>query len=1106
MSAPTGRPPLSAAQAAAVDAGAGAFVDAGAGSGKTTVLVERYLRAVTERNLQPGQVLAVTFTTRAAGEMRERIRARLRDEGRDDLVPLVETGWIGTIHSACRRILVEHADAAGFARGPRVADEVEAVLLRDAAFDRALVELLDAAGDEGLRLTAAYGRDRLRDIALGILAGARLRGVAPRAPVGDGAADLATALVTLRSTAAEMLAEEGERGARRREAAVDLLAHLDRDPEPLELADLGAYDRGSSAHRAALADVELAARDAIAAELAAPLQLLLDRLDAAYRAAKDDAGAVDNDDLQLLARRLLEDHPAVRDGLRDRFREVMVDEFQDTDALQNGILRLLRHPETPLLVVGDEEQAIYGFRGAEVEVFRAERALADADATTAVVSLHENRRSVPPLLDAVNAMFAREPRLGHRPLAPTRDAPDDDDPVVEVVIGVGDAIDAGREAEAQLVARRLRELVDAGACREGDIAVLFRAGTRAPLYERALREEGLRTVSSTGRGFLQREPVGDVLAMLRVLWNRYDDLALLTCLASPMAGISNDGLALLRATVEWEFADALDDPGRAGLSDDDLARVLGLRDAIARLRPLAGRRGLGDLVAAVVAETGYDLASLTRPDGAERMANLEKLERVARAFEAARGADLPGFVTAIESGRLDGQLRTEGVIASEGGDAVRLMTIHQAKGLEFPVVVVADTAARPPAESRSSLVAADGRVAAVVPASTGRRCPTRAFEELAAEAADAAEGESHRLAYVACTRARDRLLISGARGAKTAGGTTLAWLLGLLDESGDEIGERIADVDGGRVRVVVAERPDDAEADVEPPPPVPVLDDGRPQLAFDVDAVAVGEPTGPRAAAVAEEVVLAPLAPLPAPGGAAPPRLSYSALDLHRRCPYRFRLEVVLGLPSPRAGGAAPIGDAVHRAIELGGDADPAALLPPHAEEGAPAEARAALARWRRSPLGERLGGRGDVRHEEPFLLDLGGATVTGRFDLAADEGSRLLIGDVKVAPLRGRTADERRDEGYGAQERLYALAALEAGRAEVEVAFQWLGDDEAATACATRTFTAADRDDLRRELEQRVADALAGPWPATPSPVACTGCPALGLLCAGPDLADGGA
>ncbi len=1092
-------PALSPAQSAAVHAPDGVFVDAGAGSGKTTVLVERYIRSVTDRNHLPSQVLAVTFTTRAAGELRERIRARLRGEEREDLIPLVEGGWIGTIHAACRKILAEFPEEAGLTRGLRVADQVETVLLRDDAFEQALTGMLHELGDDGLMLVASYGRDRLRDIALELLTGARVRGLSPLAPTGIATqAELMVAVVELQS-AAEVMSTAGtdsDQAVRRRLAALDLLDLLARDPLPLELADLSLYARGDAAYQALIGEVEFAARDVVATTLHVPLQVLLDRFAAAYDTAKQAVGAVDNDDLQLRTRALLEGNQQVREALQERFKEILVDEFQDTDSLQNAIISLLRAPTTPMLVVGDEQQAIYGFRGAEVEVFRAERHRANGDDLVEVVSLHENYRSIPPVLAAINGIFSREERFAHRPLTASRSHAGTE-PVVELLIGAGDSINEARQIEATLVARRLRELVDAGQCRAGEIAVLFRAGTRALIYEQALRAEGLPTVSSTGRGFLQRQPVADVVAMLRVLWNRYDDLALLTCLASPMAGVSNDGLALMRAAVEWEFSDALENLGPVGLKDDDLARAITLRDAIARLRTLAGRIGLGDLVGSIVAETRYDLAILALTDGAERMANLEKLRRVAWAYDQARGPDLAGFVRAIESGRLDRELQTEGVIASEDDDAVRLLTVHQSKGLQFSVVVVADTAARTPAEGRPALVTAEGVSAAIVPATTNARCVTRALESAIAAAREASERESHRVTYVACTRAENRLIIAGARGGKVESSSTLGWLLGLIDDDG-AIGTRVLELDTARIAVEVS---DQQVGPLLPPPAREdtvefVLDDGGPQLALDVEAA--GTHNG------GTEVELSPLQPLPLADEWLAPVLSYSALDLFERCSYRFHVEYMLGVSSGQAGGAAAVGKAVHAAIELGEDIDAGVLLleeDPEAPVADQQKARDALRRWLASPMQARFAGLADVRHEQAFLLRLGAATVTGRFDLTAVDGDRLVIGDVKVGGLHGKTPDERRNHGYVVQEEVYALAALESGYGSVEVLYQWLGDDEAAGVLAARTYDAHERVALRDRLETRAAAALQGPWHATPSKQSCPDCPALGMLCAGMDL-----
>ena len=1098
MSAGIAAPPLSPAQAEAVEADAGVFVDAGAGSGKTTVLVERYLRALLVRNRLPAQVLAVTFTRRAAGELQERIRGRLRHEGRGDLIPQLEAGWIGTIHAACQRILVEFADQAGLPTPLAVADEVQAVLLREAAFARAVDETVHDLGDDGLRLVATYGVYDLKAVATDLLLGARLRGRPVTAPPGAGSPDeLAAAIAAAAASARELLEHEtgaSDRSAKRRQCAGDLLDLIARDPDPIEFTVLDDLAYGSAEHKELLAAVERAARDLIAAEVRVPLQHLLDRYAAAYAEGKAAAGCLDQDDLLERTLELLERDAAVRAVLQERFRDVMVDEFQDTDGLQARILELLRAPDASFLAVGDEKQAIYGFRGADVEVFRGVRETARGDERTVVVDLAENRRSVPPLLDAVNALFAREPRFAHRPLIPVLGYDGDpDDALVEVLLGAAGKVDDARVIEADLVARRLRELVDAGACEPSDIAVVLRTGSNSAVYEEALRAAGFDTVASTGRGFLDRQPVNDVLAMLRVLWNRYDDGALLTCLASPMAGVSNDGLALMRATAErWEFDRAMEDLSAVGLRAEDLDRALALREAISRLRVAAGRLGLADLIAEIVAVTRYDLAMLVLPDGEARMANIEKLRRVAQAFEDARGADLPGFVQAIDSGSLDGQLKVEGVLASEDTDAVRLMTIHDAKGLQFPVVVVADTAWAPPSDRAAAVVPVTGDPAAVVPTSSGRRGATDALDALIAERRSIAELEGHRITYVACTRAERRLIISGAHTSRLSDASALGWLLGLLDDDAAP-GERVLDVDGARIAMRVSDAP------VEPVEPAPsetveyVVDDGAPQLTMDYGAVGAVEPTSDHG--------LPPLAPLPDGDPWEPPMLSYSALEQLESCAYRFQVERLMGLPATRAGRSAAVGKAVHRAIEVGDDADVAALLrleDPEAGAADEAAARAALARWQASPLAARLAGLADVRHEAPFLLRLGEAIVTGRFDLVGADGDRLVVGDLKVAPLGDATAEERRDRGYRIQEAVYALAALEAGHPEVEVAYQWIGDDASAAQLAHRVFAQADRERLREELEAAAHRALHGPWEATPPPFGCAECPAFRVLCAG--------
>ena len=290
--------------------------------------------------------------------------------------------------------------------------------------------------------------------------------------------------------------------------------------------------------------VERAALDELARRDRDLLQRLLQAFAKAYRAAKDNDSALDFEDLQLYARDLLVGNAEIRDRERWRLRSIMVDEFQDTNRLQCELVDLLAGEE--LFFVGDEFQSIYRFRHADVEVFRERR-----EQTGGVLALTENYRSRPEVLEVINHLFSADFGTSFQPLSAAGRFPDPAfGPAVELLVTDKSTYsDTGvhwRKAEAQHVARRLREIVDAGEATPGEIVLLFAAGTDARLYEEELRALDLPTFRATGRDYYSRQQVVDLLAYLRLLQNRYDDEALVTVLASPFVGVSNDALVLLR--------------------------------------------------------------------------------------------------------------------------------------------------------------------------------------------------------------------------------------------------------------------------------------------------------------------------------------------------------------------------------------------------------------------------------------------------------------------------------------------------------------------------------------------------------------------------------
>jgi ATP-dependent helicase/nuclease subunit A len=364
-------------QQAAVEATGEVFVSAGAGTGKTAVLVERFVRAVCDRGLHVDSILVITYTRRAAGELRTRIRAALAERGRQDLARELDGAWISTIHGFCLRLLKSYPFAAGLDPRFRELDDAQGAVLRSEAFKQALAEFCAEDEPDRLRLLATYGADGLRRMLTGVYetlrsAGRDLDLAMEILPELEGrVAELHDAA---RSLADDPSATEIQRGN-----AEQVLALLDRDTRPDRLMDLSGF-RASGERAASYEEgrkaVEQAALDEAAIRDRVLLQELLTRFAAAYSEAKARESALDFEDLQLHARNLLRDNESIRDRESLRFRSIMVDEFQDTNRLQCDLVDLLRSPDAELFFVGDEFQSIYGFRHADVGVFRSWRARA----------------------------------------------------------------------------------------------------------------------------------------------------------------------------------------------------------------------------------------------------------------------------------------------------------------------------------------------------------------------------------------------------------------------------------------------------------------------------------------------------------------------------------------------------------------------------------------------------------------------------------------------------------------------------------------------------------------------------------------------------------
>lgn len=1175
-------------QAAAIERRVGDLaLHAGAGAGKTTVLVERFARSVLDDGIDVRRLLCITFTEKAAGELRRRIRARLVELGALEAARQLDGAWISTIHGFCARILRAHALAAGVDPAFEVLDRNSSLELAEGAFEVALEELADGSA-AARTLIAAHSPAALRAAILGCWGELRARGQArPSLPALEQPPDWRAALVRLGEARAALAAQLGEiaaPGARVRQA----LARLERcaellreavsgepsagadcgaEPDALALTELDAIalPAGNGAalatadaerYRAALSHVRRAREHQLAARAHALLGELLSRFGARYAERKRQAGGVDFEDLELLCAQLLE-RPELRAHYRERFQRVMVDEMQDTNAVQLALIE--RIASGRLFTVGDAQQAIYGFRHADVELF--ERRGAQLAARGAQASLQINFRARPELLERINEAFATLID-GYRPLLAGRQEAsrgandggrgaldlagqrDGTGPVELLIADKGADWECEgpaapwRVAEADALAARLAALCSAGQA-AGEMVVLLRAATDMRLYEQALERAGVPTYTIGGRGYWSHPQVIDLLCYLRALANPRDEEALLGLLVSPLVGASYDALVLAVAAARERQLDPwglLRDPGDAldALDDRQRLRLQSFAAWFESERGLAWRLGPATLIERAIEASGYDLAVLAMRGGERRWANVRKLLRLALTHESQAGPDLAGFLALVRrrAAGLGGGEDREGEAPVEGDalDAVRLMTIHRAKGLEFEVVCVADLGRAPARFSELMAVGRDGRFGVrVAEPGTDRALPALHYDVLAEERRRREQAEERRLHYVAVTRARERLILSGALrlDRPTAGAAPMSWLAPAFLPELHRLVEEQQGVGANGVAFRFL-RPAAQPAAAAPAAAAAAAAAAAPAAAAPA-APGASPPVAPCLAAqpVHHLAESGPAALACAPGPLAAAHsgaltLSYSALAEHMRCGLRFYVERVLGLPPARRdrlcaasgqahdhqGGldASQRGSLIHELLQRWDLRRPtppsvemALALAPHCQPWEANELVGLLARFAATPLRARLARAPERWAEQQFAFLLGRTLVRGAFDvLARERGGGMLVVDYKSDRLHGRSPEQAFAAAYGPQRLIYALAALRAGAPGVEVAHVFL---EAPEEPVSASFSCADIKRLEHDLTTLAQPLLAGRHPVCEQPhlALCRDCPAAGGLCPHP-------
>ena len=712
-------------------------VVAGPGSGKTRVLTERFAWLVETHGVEPDAILAITFTEKAANEIKSRLIQRFtgRPEARQTR-EAIERAWVSTIHGFCARVLQENAIRAGLPPDFKVLDQAAADRLEreaaEASLDamyreqpermRRLLEALDlSTQDDGRQpdlaesLVVVY--DSMRSSGIGEI------------PATTLTPDCLQVARELANSLATGPTPRGADGPRLREWASQFLAQPNLDT--LTRFDFNLNKVGKNAAASRLKNEILPALQSQLigkwyADLRDLLSAAIVRIDATYRAKKRQESAVDFADLEEFTVALLESDEAVQLEIAGRFEHVLMDELQDTNRLQWRLVNLLR---TSFFGVGDINQSIYGFRHADPEVFAEYRD--ELRSTGAEIDeLKENHRSRAEILATVSSMLD-----GQQGIEPRRlEARAEFKPAsiaVERLVGRGED---SQEAEADLVAARIRHFKDSGEFGYRDIAVLVRTLSSTAPFERAFDRLSIPFLLTGGRTFLEARETRDLLALLAVLVNPLDEIPLVGVLRGPLVGLSDHRIFEMtregwRAEFERRFG---------------------------RVRELAGFVAPDRLIAMALDQCGYTTGLSERS-----RANVEKLLAWLRREFRDRPRPLAELLDDLEALRW-----TQSVAEApppDAGDVVRMMTIHAAKGLEFPVVFVSALHRMP--DRRRPVIAVSGDFGLGVKwrnPVTGQGCSDPVHGEVMQQMEIKEKAEENRLLYVAMTRAQDRLILSYA--------------------------------------------------------------------------------------------------------------------------------------------------------------------------------------------------------------------------------------------------------------------------------------------------------------------------------------------------------
>lgn len=699
-------------------------VNAGAGTGKTKVLTERFIEILENGDLEKDKevegIVAITFTKKASQEMIDRIRKEIRNNFSRDFKWTryyrdMEKSNISTIHSFCANVLRENPIEAKIDPLFEVLEDYTSAKLLKESIGQVLSEELEE-NEEVYKMLRVFRRntlDILIDDFYGVYNTIRTVGLSFEEVKKNSLEYLnglkieESDLKTIKETFLYLM-DNLVKNSKIYKLIEDptWISFLNIDYAEQELPKILAYlydNMGTSSKepekilllKSTLEKTMLGSERSNLWIYNSVLDLLIE-IDLIYSLKKKEIKGLDYDDLQIMTSNLL-DNEVIRKKYQERYRYIMVDEYQDTNELQKNIIYKLatvdsKLDKSNLFIVGDPKQSIYGFRGADIDVFYEVVKDIKEVSKGETITLEKNYRTVGTVLNFINNIFGKLMTGNYDSLSGFWKSENQIDVEIlenaelEVAQGQGQS-EYYRHYEAELIAKRIKQLVSRGEFKYGDFAMLFRATTRNYIYEEALKKFGVPYYNMGGKRYFKQQEVRDLINALKSIANPFDTIATIGFLRSPMIGLKDTSIYwMLReksSTVYSSMVNIMDNPNLENNEKQKIKESIDLFEELYQIRDLYG---LLKLIDDLIKKTYFIESLLLTPEGKQSIANIYKFKDIAKDYERANRGTIEDFIDYLEESK--DRDESQGRVESENANVVKILTIHKSKGLQFPVVII----------------------------------------------------------------------------------------------------------------------------------------------------------------------------------------------------------------------------------------------------------------------------------------------------------------------------------------------------------------------------------------------------------------------------------